>query len=417
MSSAPVVFDGVWKRFRRGERQDSLRDLIPYAVGRILGRSRADGDLKDKEFWAVRDVSFEVPAGEAFGIIGPNGAGKSTILKLLTRILRPTSGHCGVRGRTGALIEVASGFHPDLTGRENVYLQGAIMGMRRAEIARKFDEIVEFAGVHDFIDSPVKRYSSGMNARLGFSIAAHLDPKVLLIDEVLAVGDMAFQQKCLRRMEAFRDQGVALAFVSHNLHAVMHLCKNALLLDHGSVSRIGPASEVISAYGVSASGAHGGAKARTEFASVDVHVRGAGTRGIWTLRPGEVVQLDVDLQFHVGVELPAVGIVVRDMVLNRCVYDANSELVGIRPRRAGPGGRVSYQFAFVANLTRGVYAIEVNVHDLARQRVLALLCPVKQFTVVEEISYGGVANLFLTGSERSVAVGQDGDRCEHAEAV
>src|SRR5947208_11729439 len=122
MSSAPVVVDGVWKRFRRGERQDSLRDLIPYAVGRILGRSRADGDLKDKEFWAVRDVSFEVPAGEAFGIIGPNGAGKSTILKLLTRILRPTSGHCGVRGRTGALLEVASGFHPDLTGRENVYL-------------------------------------------------------------------------------------------------------------------------------------------------------------------------------------------------------------------------------------------------------------------------------------------------------
>ncbi len=173
-------------------------------------RQSTPPDLEAEEFWALRDVSFEVRRGEAIGIIGPNGAGKSTTLKLLNRILRPTKGSCWLRGRVGALIEVAAGFHPDLTGRENVFLQGAIMGMRRAEIATKLDEIVEFAGVAEFVDTPVKRYSSGMNARLGFSIAAHLEPDVLIIDEVLSVGDAAFQRRCMERMENSDAQGSPL---------------------------------------------------------------------------------------------------------------------------------------------------------------------------------------------------------------
>src|SRR5688572_26762426 len=215
MGEPRVVFDGVWKKFTRAERHDSLRDLIPAMVKR-LARGHADPDrLAGQEFWAVRDVSFEVGAGEALGIIGRNGAGKSTVLKLLTRILKPTRGTCRVAGRSGALIEIAAGFHPDLTGRENIYLQGAIMGMRRREITARFDEIVEFAGVSTFIDTQVKRYSSGMNARLGFSIAAHLSPDVLLIDEVLSVGDRAFQEKCQARMKQFRADGVAIVFVSH----------------------------------------------------------------------------------------------------------------------------------------------------------------------------------------------------------
>jgi lipopolysaccharide transport system ATP-binding protein len=229
MSSAAIVFDGVWKKFRRGERHDSLRDLIPALGRRMFGRARR-GQLQKEEFWALTDVSFEVHAGEALGIIGPNGAGKSTTLKLLTRILKPTRGTCAVRGRVGALIEVAAGFHPDLTGRENIALQGAIMGMRRREIAKKLDEIVEFAGVRDFVDTPVKRYSSGMNARLGFSIAAHLRPDALIIDEVLSVGDMAFQERCVERMVDFKRQGAAIVFVSHNLEAVRRLCDNALHL-------------------------------------------------------------------------------------------------------------------------------------------------------------------------------------------
>ena len=230
MSQPAVVFDHVWKKFRRGERHDSLRDAITSVVKRPFQRRTAPDELADQEFWALKDVSFEVQPGEALGIIGPNGAGKSTALKLLTKILRPTMGSCSIRGRVGALIEVAAGFHQDLTGRENVFLQGAILGMTRQEVAAKLDEVVEFSGIGDFIDTPVKRYSSGMNARLGFAIAAHVDPAVLVIDEVLAVGDQLFQQKCLTRLENFRRSGAAIVFVSHNMQAVVSLCDRALLL-------------------------------------------------------------------------------------------------------------------------------------------------------------------------------------------
>ena len=246
MSEVMIEFDGVWKKFRRGERHDSLRDLVP-AIAKRLFRRGTPRDLEKEEFWALKDVSFEVKRGEALGIIGPNGAGKSTTLKLLNRILRPTKGSCWLRGRVGALIEVAAGFHPDLTGRENVFLQGAIMGMKRAEIATKLDEIIEFAGVGEFIDTPVKRYSSGMNARLGFSIAAHLDPDVLIIDEVLSVGDMTFQQKCVNRMLDFKGSGVAIVFVSHNLNAISKLCDRAVLLNH-EVIAAGDTQDVLNSY-------------------------------------------------------------------------------------------------------------------------------------------------------------------------
>ena len=200
MSAPQVLFDGVWKKFQRGERHDSLRDLVPSLLKR-LGRHVQGAEIGEQEFWALRDVSFAVDTGEALGIIGPNGAGKSTTLKLLTKILRATRGHVQVKGRIGALIDVAAGFHPDLTGRENVFLQGAIMGMTQSDIARKFDEIVDFAGVAEFIDTPVKRYSSGMNARLGFAIAAHLEPDVLIIDEVLSVGDFKFQSRAFSKIQ------------------------------------------------------------------------------------------------------------------------------------------------------------------------------------------------------------------------
>jgi lipopolysaccharide transport system ATP-binding protein len=237
----------VWKKFRRGERHDSLRDLVPSLVKRIGARKKPLA-LDAAEFWALRDVSFQVGPGEALGIIGPNGAGKSTILKLLTKILKPSRGRMSVDGRVGALIEVAAGFHPDLTGRENVYLQGAIMGMKRAEIARKFDAIVDFAGVEEFIGTPVKRYSSGMNARLGFAIAAHLDPDVLLIDEVLSVGDVSFQAKCIARMQGLLKDGVPLVYVSHNLTAVVDLCNRAVLIDRGVVRFDGRPAEAVAEF-------------------------------------------------------------------------------------------------------------------------------------------------------------------------
>src|ERR1041385_3119752 len=213
------------------------------------GGSRWQNLLRRRtEFWALRNVSFAVERGEALGIIGHNGAGKSTILKLLSNITAPTSGEIVIDGRLAALIEIGSGFHQELTGRENVYLNGALLGMRRREITAKLDSIVEFAGVERFIDTPVKHYSSGMYLRLGFSIAAHLDPEILLLDEVLAVGDAAFQAKCLDRVTELKRAGTTIVFISHNLHAVSRLCERTLLLRRGEVVSDGPTNEVIAEY-------------------------------------------------------------------------------------------------------------------------------------------------------------------------
>jgi ABC-type polysaccharide/polyol phosphate transport system ATPase subunit len=211
-------------------------------IGKLL-RTRAR-----KQFWAVQDVSFQVPRGEALGIIGHNGAGKSTILKLLSSIATPTKGEIVINGRLSALLEVGSGFHPELTGRENTYLSGSILGMRRKEITAKLDSIVEFAGLREFIDTPVKRYSSGMYVRLGFSIAAHLEPEILLLDEVLAVGDLAFQEKCKQRIAELHKRGTTLVFISHDLTAVSKLCQRVILLEHGQITTEGAPDEVVRQY-------------------------------------------------------------------------------------------------------------------------------------------------------------------------
>ena len=244
-SDLAVYVENVGKRYRLGQLQAGYRLLTEVITDRVrsLGRREAR-----PEFWALRDIGFEVPAGETFGIIGHNGAGKSTLLKILSRVTPPTTGVVRLQGRVGALLEVGSGFHQELTGRENVYLNGAILGMRRKEIASKFDEIVEFAEVQQFIDTPVKRYSSGMYLRLAFAVAAHLEPEILIIDEVLSVGDLAFQEKCLGRMEEVAGEGRTVIFVSHNLAAVTNLCPRSLLLERGEKALLGPTNEVVSTY-------------------------------------------------------------------------------------------------------------------------------------------------------------------------
>ena len=242
-----LVFEGVWKRFRRGQLHDSLRDLIPATFRRMTGREPT-GPSSDRYFYALRDLSFEVKPGDVLGIIGGNGAGKSTTLKILNRIMEPTSGIVKVNGTIGALIEVSAGFHPDLTGRQNIFLQGAIMGMRKTEVMRKFDEIVDFSGIPDFIDTPVKRYSSGMNARLGFSIAAHLEPDILIIDEVLSVGDARFQQKAFARIKQMASNGAPVVLVSHQLDRIAELCTKVILLEGGAVRTTGSALHCINAY-------------------------------------------------------------------------------------------------------------------------------------------------------------------------
>jgi ABC-type polysaccharide/polyol phosphate transport system ATPase subunit len=245
---AGIEFEHVWKKFQTGERHDSLRDLIPAVARRMMGKATQRHELAANQFWALQDVSFQVKPGDVLGIIGRNGAGKSTILKTLTKIIPPTLGRAEVRGRVGALIEIAAGFHQDLTGRENVFLQGAIMGMPKALIRERFDEIVEFSGVSQFIDTPVKRYSSGMNARLGFAIAAHLSPDVLIIDEVLAVGDFDFQQRAFGRMRMLARSGIPVVVVSHQLDRVAELCTKAILLERGRIRMQGNTSECIQEY-------------------------------------------------------------------------------------------------------------------------------------------------------------------------
>ncbi|MGI9106247.1 MAG: ABC transporter ATP-binding protein [Pyrinomonadaceae bacterium] len=237
-----LKFDHVSKRYR--VRQEAEVDAAQHPLVRQLQRLRR----RTQDFWAVRDVSFAVERGEALGIIGHNGAGKSTVLKLLSNITTPTSGEITINGRLAALIEVGSGFHQELTGRENIYLSGSILGMSRREITEKLDQIVEFAGVKQFIDVPVKRFSSGMYVRLGFAVAAFLQPDILLLDEVLAVGDAAFQEKCLQRIGELRDSGTTIVFISHDLGAVERLCDRVILMQRGEVRAIGAPREVIGEY-------------------------------------------------------------------------------------------------------------------------------------------------------------------------
>jgi lipopolysaccharide transport system ATP-binding protein len=256
MSDVAVRAENLSKLYRIGERDRyfTLRDTIMNFVRRPLARFSDNGNgvssssLAESTIWALKDVSFEVKRGEVVGIIGRNGAGKSTLLKILSRITQPTEGEARIYGRVGSLLEVGTGFHPELTGRENIYLNGAILGMKKAEIDRKFDEIVAFAEVEKFIDTPVKHYSSGMYMRLAFSVAAHLESEILIVDEVLAVGDAAFQNKCLGKMGDVAEQGRTILFVSHNDQAVRRLCKRCIWLDEGCVRQFGPTSEVLDAY-------------------------------------------------------------------------------------------------------------------------------------------------------------------------
>lgn len=257
----PIIqVENLSKKFiighQKTERYTALRDVIANNIKGAIRRTRelvagnyvTEGDTEE-EFWALKDLNFSINVGDRVGVIGRNGAGKSTLLKVLSRITEPTSGKITIKGRVASLLEVGTGFHPELTGRENVFLNGAILGMSRNEIRRKFDEIVAFAEVEKFLDTPVKRYSSGMYVRLAFSVAAHLEPEVLIVDEVLAVGDAQFQKKCLGKMEEVsRDNGRTLLFVSHNIEAVMKLCTRGIYLKNGKLSNVGDVAEVVNAY-------------------------------------------------------------------------------------------------------------------------------------------------------------------------
>jgi lipopolysaccharide transport system ATP-binding protein len=296
-----IQAQGISKRYRLGEFQaayGTLRESLVHA-GRLL--TGKEHKLKTQELWALDDVSFEVEEGEVLGVIGRNGAGKSTLLKVLTRITTPTRGRVEIRGRVGSLLEVGTGFHPELTGRENIYLNGAILGMKRREIQQKLPDMVEFSGVENFLDTPVKRYSSGMYVRLAFSVAAHLEPEILLVDEVLAVGDAEFQRRCLGRMEDFGANGRTVLFVSHNMQAVAQLCDRAILMENGRIARDGPSGDVVAHYLQTSAGA-GSSRTWNELedAPGDDLVRLRSVRVVD--RDGETVDY-VDVRDSVGIEI------------------------------------------------------------------------------------------------------------------
>jgi len=251
MATVAIKAEGLGKNYMLGlnAAYGSLREAVSEAGRRTVGRMVGRGEKpKVDVLWALKDVSFEIEQGEAIGLIGHNGAGKSTMLKLLSRIAEPSTGYAEVTGRVGSLLEVGTGFHPELTGRENVFLNGAILGMRRNEIRKRFDEIVEFANMERFLDTPVKRYSSGMQVRLAFAVAAHLEPEILLVDEVLAVGDAAFQRKSLTKMAEVARAGSTVIFVSHNLATIQALCQRAILLERGKVVTDAPVEEAVTGY-------------------------------------------------------------------------------------------------------------------------------------------------------------------------
>ena len=402
MSSVALEFEGVWKKFKKGEKHDSLRDLVPAIFKSLISGHHRDA-LKAREFWALKDVSFQIKRGESVGIIGANGSGKSTTLKLLSGILKASKGSIKVNGKLSALIEVAAGFHPDLTGRENIYLNGTILGMRRPEIERKFDEIVEFSGLEDFIDTPVKRYSSGMYARLGFSVAAHVDPDILLVDEVLSVGDMSFQQRCMEKMQEKIRSEVAVIFVSHNLAAVANLCDRAILLSKGDVVLDGPCEKAIEAYvksmgswdSKSQSGDRGIRFIEAQFKA------GAGQTP-HMIKPHTPCEMAVVFECESRIPPFNVGFTIRRTQDMAYGYVATTQELGHPLFELIPGERLAVLFQFDAHLTRGHYRVDLNVRDPKGAGFLLAATGVASFTIDEQITSHGLADLGLKANIQCV---------------
>ncbi|MGA7909366.1 MAG: ABC transporter ATP-binding protein [Candidatus Sulfotelmatobacter sp.] len=366
MSDIALQMEHIYKKFRKGETFNSLRDLIPALTGRMF-REPELSEKDKREFWALQDVSFEVKQGEAVGIIGPNGAGKSTILKILSRIMKPTKGKMIVNGRLSALIEVAAGFHQDLTGRENIFLNGTILGMTKREITSKLDQIVAFSGLEEFIDTPVKRYSSGMYARLGFSIAAHVDPEVLIVDEVLSVGDYVFQQKCMERMKEIIRSGAVVLFVSHNLKSVAEFCNRCLLLEHGQLAMTGSPNDVIQRYMDGTRLARHEDDAKSVVIS-DVRIRNQHGESV-RFDSGETAWIDVEVVARRRCAKMAIVLFFTDESYYE-VFNTSTERLGYGNFSLEPGEMFSCSFELRLNFASGTFHPLVAVYRYDTQTAL-----------------------------------------------
>jgi ABC-2 type transport system ATP-binding protein len=359
MAAPAIAVEGVSKRFRlHHERPSSVKERLLR-----LRRARAE------DFWALRDVGFEVRVGQTWGLVGHNGSGKTTLLKIIGGILRPTDGRVVTRGRIAALLELGAGFHPDLTGRENVYLNASILGLSRKETDRYFDDIVAFAELEDFIDSQVKYYSSGMFVRLGFAVAVHVDPDILLIDEVLAVGDEAFQRKCIQRVRELQREGRTIVFVTHAVQQVHQICDGAVMLDHGRIRSMGDVAEVIREYRLAMARRHIGfareqLTRHMEVTAVET-LDAEGHRPTSVLQPGAGMRVQVEVRANRPVDDPVVSL---------AIFEANGEFVwrtGTADMQLGRvEGKLRVEFNMISlPLQEGRYFFTVGIHDRSERVV------------------------------------------------
>lgn len=381
MSHPAIRVCGLSKKFKVGAhpaKYNTLRDAVakftrsPWSRRqRSKGSASSSHQASETNFWALKEISFAVEAGQVVGVIGRNGAGKSTLLKILSRISDPTEGFVELYGRTGALLEVGTGFHPELTGRENIFLNGAILGMSRAETAKSFDEIVSFAEVERFIDTPVKHYSSGMYLRLAFAVAAQLEPEILLMDEVLAVGDAAFQKKCLGKMSSVARNGRTVLFVSHNMVAVKELCSRALWLDNGIIRADGTVEEIVKSYLQTMAG--GGIQLVSESFGLTIHsvvLRDSVGQFVNQIGPGEDLNIEISYEARQPIRKPYFLIVV-ESTNGRC-FTANMLLDGCQPQELSGRGSIACTFKKVPLLPQS-YSIKlaVRLHD-GREHIIPL---------------------------------------------
>jgi len=408
MSDIAINIEKLGKRYTIGHQRagsEGLRHALEGAMRSPIAwlRSRSQQKQQQPDFWALKDVSFQIKKGEVVGIIGRNGAGKSTLLKILSRITSPTEGRIHINGRIASLLEVGTGFHQELTGRENIFLNGAILGMSRAEIIRKFDEIVEFSEIEEFLDTPVKRYSSGMYVRLAFAVAAHLEPEILIVDEVLAVGDAAFQKKCLGKMGSFAQSGKTVLFVSHNMEAVRSLCQRSVWFENGRLHKDGMADEVIEAYFNSISTGHSFSCENPDYGLIIQRVVLKNDRGeeCTQFHPGDdlVVQISYDAKKRVEKPIIALGV----LGISGSCFTSNMLLDGHRPEFLEGTGQITCAFRSIPLLPQS-YVVKMIVRAANSKDLIVSYQEVAGFNVVGDLTEYGYKGEFLTWALRSTPV-------------
>lgn len=403
-----IVIEGLGKRYSIGRyraENAGMRHAIEEAVRAPIAwlRKRWDEKRQETEFWALRHVSLSIKRGEVVGMVGQNGAGKSTLLKVLSRITEPTEGRIRIDGRIASLLEVGTGFHQELTGRENIFLNGAILGMTRAEIVRKFDEIVAFSEVEEFLDTPVKRYSSGMYVRLAFAVAAHLDPEILIVDEVLAVGDAAFQRKCLGKMGSFAESGRTVLFVSHNLEAVRSLCQRAIWLKGGNIEKDGPVAEVVDAYLSSMTLDHSFSCTVQDYGLTieKVTLKDETGREAGIFSPGEDLVVEISYWAEKRIDNPIIALGV--VGANGSCFTSNMLLDGHRPDYLEGEGSMACTFRSIPLLPQN-YSIKLRLQAANPGDVIIPYQEVAYFSVAGDLAEYGYQGEFWKWARYSTPV-------------